>query len=285
MLNRVKSAFKSRIRGAAESLVYLLIKIFMLDSRKIFFQSNGVLKHLDHDSGEKWFVDRVLPRLLFDIDEPVVLDIGANVGNYSIALASALPTCRCYALEPNPNTFEQLLRNTSTMTNILPLNCGAGNEKELISLFVYKADACTAHASLYRDVFSECHMQNEANISQVSCSIERVDDLLESSVIPEASIHFIKIDTEGHELQGLQGALYAIRTRGVRVLQFEFNEMNVISRVFLKDFYDLLGNGWSFFRLDTQKLIPLGSTYDSANEIFKFQNIIAIRKHLLPLVL
>ena len=66
-------------------------------------------------------------------------------------------------------------------------------------------------------------------------------------------------------------------------MQFEFNEMNVISRVFLKDFYDLLGDEWDFFRLDTRKLIYLGRRYDSANEIFKFQNIVAIRKSFLPL--
>lgn len=126
-------------------------------------------------------------------------------------------------------------------------------------------------------------MQDEADIEEISCIAEKVDDLIESCIIPEIVIHFIKIDTEGHELEGLKGALYAIRTRGVRAVQFEFNEMNVISRVFLKDFYDLLGDEWDFFRLDTRKLVSLGSRYDSANEIFKFQNLVAIRRSFLPL--
>lgn len=285
MLNKAKNIIKARIRGAAESIVYLLINSFRLDSRKIFFESNGVLKYRDHESGEKWFIESVLPRILSDIEEPVILDIGANIGEYSIALASALPACRCYAFEPNPITFEQLTQNTNAKSNIFPLNYGAGSKKEHIKLFVYKTDFSTSHASLYRDVFKECHMQNEAGIEEISCIVDKVDDLIESCIIPEAAIHFIKIDTEGHELQGLKGALCAIRMRGVRAVQFEFNEMNVISRVFLKDFYDLLGDDWDFFRLDTQKLISLGIRYDSANEIFKFQNIIAIRKSLLALSL
>jgi len=66
----------------------------------------------------------------------------------------------------------------------------------------------------------------------------------------------------------------------IKLLQFEFNEMNIISRVFLKDFYSLL-RGFDFFRLDTQRLIPLPN-YDATNEIFKFQNILAINKLAKP---
>lgn len=282
MLNSIKNIIKARIRITAEAFVSALIKIFRLDSRQIFFKNNGVLKYSDHESGEKWFIDHVLPQILSGIDEPIILDIGANIGEYSIALASAIPACRCYAFEPNPITFEKLSLNTNAKANIVPLNCGAGSRKEHIKLFAYKTDFSTSHASLYRDVFKECHMQDAANIVEMSCGVEKVDDLIESCVIPEAAIHFIKIDTEGHELEGLKGARTAIRMRGVRAVQFEFNEMNVISRVFLKDFYDLLGDEWTFFRLDTQKLISLGGRYDSANEIFKFQNIIAIRRPFLP---
>jgi FkbM family methyltransferase len=283
MLNKATNIIKARIRGVSEEIASTLIKFLRLDSRKIFFESNGVLKYRAHESGEKWFINCLLQHILSGIEEPIILDVGANIGQYSIALASALPTCRCYALEPNPITFEQLVLNTNIYPNILPLNYGAGSQREHIKLFIYKTDSSTSHASLYRDVFKECHMQNEDGIEEVSCIVDKIDDLIESCIIPEATIHFIKIDTEGHELQGLKGALCAIRMRGVRAVQFEFNEMNVISRVFLKDFYDLLGDDWDFFRLDTQKLISLGSRYDSANEIFKFQNIIAIQKSFLPL--
>lgn len=113
MLNKPKNIIRARIRGAAESVVYLLINSFRLDSRKIFYESNGVLKYRTHESGEKWFIESVLPGILSDIEEPVVLDIGANIGEYSIALASALPACRCYAFEPNPITFERLTLNTN----------------------------------------------------------------------------------------------------------------------------------------------------------------------------
>jgi hypothetical protein len=49
--------------------------------------------------------------------------------------------------------------------------------------------------------------------------------------------------------------------------------MNVISRVFLRDFYKLIPQ-YAFFRLDEGRLIPLGE-YSTRNEIFQFHNIVA----------
>lgn len=277
MLKRVKKSVISRVRNTAEVVALILIKILGLDSRNIFYKSNGILKFKDHESGEKWFIGHVLPLLLSDVEEPVILDIGANIGKYSIALTKTLPKCRCYSFEPNPITFKQLVANTNLISNVKPVNYGVGNESKRINLFVYKADTSTSHASIYKDVLKECHSQDEDNIEPITCEIKRIDDLVIANIVPEAAIHFIKIDTEGNELEGLKGSLEAITRRGVRAVQFEFNEMNIISRVFLKDFYDLLGDEWLFFRLDTRKLIPLGRQYDSANEVFKFQNIIVIR--------
>jgi len=65
-----------------------------------------------------------------------------------------------------------------------------------------------------------------------------------------------------------------LSARRIGLIQFEFNELNVLSRVFLKDFYDLLP-GYSLYRMDTDRLHPLGD-YSPINEIFRYQNILAI---------
>jgi hypothetical protein len=55
--------------------------------------------------------------------------------------------------------------------------------------------------------------------------------------------------------------------------------MNVISKVYFRDFYQLLSDNYDIYRLDTQKLIRINH-YDTFLEIFKFQNIVAIIKNL-----
>ena len=209
-----------------------------------------------------------------DLHHPIFLDIGANVGDYSLLVATAFPLGHCYSVEPNPKTFETLKLRVSNYTNITPINIGIGSQEEEKDIYFYDHDQESGHASLYADVLTDLH--HAANLSSISCKIETIDGLLAEQKISEQRIDFIKIDTEGHELEGLKGAIKTIARNEIRAIQFEFNEMNVISRVYLKDFYDLLSPAYKFFRLDTNRLIPL-RWYNPANEIFNFQNIIAVR--------
>jgi len=55
--------------------------------------------------------------------------------------------------------------------------------------------------------------------------------------------------------------------------------MNVYSRVFFRDFYELLVN-YNFFRMLPDGLIFLGKYNPIFQEIFAYQNIVAIRKDL-----
>ena len=90
-------------------------------------------------------------------------------------------------------------------------------------------------------------------------------------------IDFLKIDTEGYEMPCLIGAKESIENNKIKVIQFEFNTMNVYSKVFFKDF-DLLSDKYSLYRLIQDGLIPI-NTYDPIScELYEFQNILAINK-------
>lgn len=271
-LQRPKDFLRWKLKALARKAGLKLLDYAGTSPRDIYWDNNGILKWQSHVSGEEWFIENCLISLLSDIEDIRVLDIGANVGAYSRTITKALPKATCYALEPNPDAFTLLQKNTATQKNIIPLRLGASNQAGEIKLYAYENETHTEHASLYQDVFRNLH--GDSKPIEIRCSLERIDDLIERQIIP-SEIHFVKADTEGHELHALQGAQRLIHESGVRVVQFEFNEMNVVSKVFLKDFYEFFGNDWQLFRLNTQSLIPLGP-YDSANEIFKYQNIIAI---------
>ena len=67
-------------------------------------------------------------------------------------------------------------------------------------------------------------------------------------------------------------------------IQFEFNEMNIESRVFMKDFFNILPE-YDFFRLLPDGYIPLGNINTYRNpltlELFAMQNIVAIQNSAL----
>ena len=63
-----------------------------------------------------------------------VIDAGANVGYGSIYFARKFPTAMVIALEPEPNNFSQLVRNTSSIPNIRPVQAALWSADCLVAL-------------------------------------------------------------------------------------------------------------------------------------------------------
>lgn len=255
-----------------------IIKIIIYSTGRnpLLFSYNliGISKWQNNSvNGEDFLIKRFLPNYFKDKNNITIFDVGANVGNYSLSLINSFPNASIYAFEPNPLTFDLLTEKTKNNKSILCYKIGFSNQKSSSEIFSYKSDEVSEHASLYKEVMSEIH--NDKSISSFQINLETLDEFSKENKIE--NIDFLKIDTEGHEYSVLSGALNLIKTKSIDVIQFEFNEMNVISRTFLKDFYDILYTNYEIYRLDSKKLISL-KEYSTANEIFQYQNIIAIKR-------
>ncbi|MDP9316966.1 MAG: FkbM family methyltransferase [Chloroflexota bacterium] len=251
-----------------------------LFARRRFYKFNELLFHVslrglgvlnyqnDRISGEAWFIDHIVgqkPNLL-------VLDVGANEGGYANRIRQRSPSAVIHAFEPHPRTYKQLAE-AAAHHGYTSHNVGLGEEHGEMELFDYAGEGDgSQHASLYKDVIEQIH-QGTATATQVH--IVTVDAFLDQRNIQHVDL--LKIDTEGHELKVLVGAKRAIAEGRIDCLHIEFNEMNVVSRVFFKDLYDLLP-GYAFFRMLPDGLAPLGAYRPLTYEIFAFQNIVARRR-------
>ena len=92
-------------------------------------------------------------------------------------------------------------------------------------------------------------------------------------------INLLKIDTEGNELKVLAGGKKTLSANKIDIIQIEFNEMNVVSRTFMRDFVQLLSS-YNMYRLLPKSFLPIKYQRPVKHEIFAFQNIIAIRKEI-----
>jgi len=260
------------IRRKLSCLIKPMAYISGIDLLTFAYNDIGILKYEDFDkSGEKYFTHILQKKIFQRSDRPVFFDVGANVGMTSIMLRESFPNASIWAFEPNEFTYKELSARVSTH-KIKCFNLGLGETCKTEVLYVPTADRISCSASTKKEVFNDFY--NTSDIEEISFQLRTVDVFCSDNGI--SLIDLLKIDTEGNELSVLKGAHKMLSEGRVKLIQFEFGECHIFSRTFLLDFYKLLNN-YVFYRLDTNRLIPLGD-YNVGNEIFRFQNILAIHK-------
>jgi FkbM family methyltransferase len=257
-----------------EKGILFVSRLLNIDLLMLAYQNLGILKYQDiFVSGEHFVISKFLKPHIKKEEEAILFDVGANVGIYSKELRANFPKSKIYAFEPNGNAFEVMKKNLEE-ENIQCFNIGFSSQAQKTKIYTYAHDNASDHGSLHKEVLLVLHKAEK--IIEIELELSTIDEFCNFHSIEY--IDFLKIDTEGHELAVLNGAQRMIESNKIGIIQFEFNEMNIISRVFLKDFYNIL-SGYNIYRLDSNRLIPLGE-YNSINEIFKFQNILAVNKKL-----
>ncbi len=224
-------------------------------------------------TGESYLMKEVLPKY-FDVERMTVFDIGANSGKYTALLSNTWPNATIYSFEPNPDVYSSLARCNSASVKTFPI--GFGSIQQPRKLYTYQdTTGSSEHGSLLEGVFTNLHREQELASHEIQ--IDTLDHFCSENSIHQ--IDFLKIDTEGFEYEVLKGGSALLSQDKIGIIQLEFNEMNIVSRVFLLDFFELLGEKFDFFRLQKNALHPM-RIYSSYDEVFRYQNLVLINKSL-----
>ncbi len=224
----------------------------------------------DEVSGERYLVRTWLPKAVKSRN-PVFFDVGANVGSYSKALLKQFPSAHIHAFEPHPKTYERLIAQNLPQSRTKCHNIAVGASRGTLTLYDRSDIDGSTHASLHQETITKFHHQSSISTQVL---VDTLDEITEVEGVPY--IDFLKIDTEGHELAVLSGATRLLRENKIGPIQFEFNALNVYSRVFLKDFRDILYN-YDLYRLLPKGILALDDR-SITTELFAFQNILALPK-------
>lgn len=248
-------------RSCFEFFNKMLLRLSLVGLGVLNFGSSRV-------SGEGFFLNNYLSK----IGSGLVLDVGANKGDYTLEVMSVNEGLKIYAFEPHPKTFLKLKQNISNYHNVQCVNKAIGHEQGFLELFDYKNNDGSTHASLLKGVIEEIH---QAEPISHNVEVQTIDNFLQQHKI--MCVDLLKIDTEGNELNVLQGAAQSIKQGKIKVIHFEFNQMNVISRTFFKDFWDIL-KGYDIYRLLPHGRLEVDRYSPILCEIFAYQNIVAFLK-------
>jgi len=128
-----------------------------------------------------------------------VLDVGANIGYYTILEASLLNNGKVYAFEPDPRNIEMLKKN-------IKIN----NFSQKIKLYPY--------AAAEKNSIREFNLSEQTNLSSFTRKQENVGSVKVNCVklndfAKEKNIDFVRMDIEGYECMVIAGMLDFLRMK------------------------------------------------------------------------
>ncbi len=254
-----------------EELIIKLSTLFRVNLLGTAYKERGIGLSVDFSkNGELFFLNNQLLKILGQKSHYIFFDVGQNQGEYTQKLLQLDINSTIHGFEPNALLHKHLTNSFKSYSSVQINNVGLSSKKEKKELYTYKKDKTSGHGSIYEAVFKELHKNND--IESQTIELETLDNYCAEKNIEH--IDLLKIDVEGNEFEVLNGAKRILDN--TKVVQFEFNEMNIINRVFLKDFYDRL-NQFDIYRMTAKGLLSLHQ-YSSINEIFRIQNIVAINR-------
>lgn len=154
----------------------------------------------DYETDEFALVERLLGQL--PSPRPLLIDIGGNVGYYSIGLKRLHPRLRVWAFEPVPATAAQFERNCR-------LNACSDIALHQIALSDHDGEVTLHVHPAYSVAASEANILESSETVPVVCSRMRLDTFMATS--PGNRVDFIKCDVEGGEFAVFRGAEAVLR--------------------------------------------------------------------------
>ncbi len=238
-------------RGPAQILVDARRRFFWRLGRRIYMMARHDFNNRLTTNGELRLQHEVLTLLHNRSVAPVVFDVGANVGNWTLSLIgqaralNRIGALAVHAFEPFPATFQTLSNRLRQHTDNGTVRCNelalSSEDGEAYMLGQSDLETSTLHGG-----------GESSGHDRVKVRLRKADTYSDENGIRE--VHLLKSDAEGHDFEVIRGAAGLLERGNVWFLQFEYNHRWVFSRHYLKDVFDAVAET----RYKVSKVTPLG---------------------------
>jgi FkbM family methyltransferase len=167
-----------------------------------------------------------------------ILDVGANVGQSTLAFAAAFPGSRIFAFEPAEASFRALSEATAGLGHVTAVQGAFSAEPGTLRMIM--------HGTTTRNRITEAPLS--AHVKEVA--VHRLDAWCAARGI--AHVDFLKVDTEGHDLDVLRGATGLLPEVDFVQVEVSMNRYNRFHVPFAEVFDFLSDQGFHLFYVHGQ---------------------------------
>lgn len=171
-----------------------------------------------------------------NLKAPIVVDVGANVGVFSLYMKQMIPSALLYCYEPAPNALSLFHQNVLPFKDVVVHECGLSNTSGKAHIQLNASN--TGQSSLVKGshkLLGEVEIELRAGVSIFS------DNALDE-------IDILKIDTEGSEVAILQSLSTEGKLQHIKFIVLEYHSESDRREI------DQLLSGFSVFGLSSHSL-------------------------------
>ena len=190
----------------------------------------------------------------------VVIDVGANIGQFSEVALAYNPLIELHAFEPIPAVFKELSNRMAAFGDVKLSNCALGSQSTQGELKVRRFDECTSLLNP-TDKLEQGLLGLDLSVEDtIRIEISTLDEYVKQNSVEQ--IKLIKLDVQGYELEVLKGAEHSLKITDWIYLEAQIQELYVGAPTFSEIASYLKSRRFAIVRMCAFK-------YDENEELFE----------------
>ena len=159
-----------------------------------------------------------------------VIDVGANVGQFTVAAANIFKCAEIYAFEPIPRCAEKLRSHTSGLSNVHIVNKAVGDRNAKADFYLNAYDQASSLLQLNQEKSNPSGIPKESRVLRVD--VTTLDAYLSDKVLQRPAL--LKIDVQGAERLVVEYGRKSLKEIDYVVMEVSFESMYEDAPLFME---------------------------------------------------